>query len=64
MMMTDLHVREKTMVVVGTGCAGAECVKALRQSGYRGKNSSYHGQQMAHLQPNAYHLLRGRENWL
>ena len=25
------------MVIVGNGCAGAECIKALRQSGYRGK---------------------------
>ncbi len=28
---------EKSMVIVGNGCAGAECIKALRQSGYRGK---------------------------
>jgi len=25
------------MVIVGNGCAGAECIKALRQSGYRGE---------------------------
>jgi 3-phenylpropionate/trans-cinnamate dioxygenase ferredoxin reductase subunit len=25
------------MVIVGNGCAGAECVKALRQSGFKGK---------------------------
>jgi NADPH-dependent 2,4-dienoyl-CoA reductase/sulfur reductase-like enzyme len=25
------------MVIVGNGCAGAECIKALRQSGYRGQ---------------------------
>ena len=28
---------EKSMVIVGNGCAGAECIKALRQSGYRGE---------------------------
>ena len=28
---------EKSMVIVGNGCAGAECIKALRQSGYREK---------------------------
>jgi len=31
-----LHVREKNMVIVGNGCAGAECIKALRESGYNG----------------------------
>jgi len=30
-------VREKGMVIVGNGCAGAECVKALRESGYNEK---------------------------
>jgi NADPH-dependent 2,4-dienoyl-CoA reductase/sulfur reductase-like enzyme len=25
------------MVIVGNGCAGAECIKSLRQSGYQGK---------------------------
>ena len=25
------------MVIVGNGCAGAECIKALRESGYNGK---------------------------
>jgi len=33
----SLNVREKSVVIVGNGCAGAECIKALRQSGYRGK---------------------------
>ena len=28
---------EQSMVVVGNGCAGAECIKALRESGYKGK---------------------------
>ena len=36
-MVTDLHLREKNMVIVGNGCAGAECIKALRESGYREK---------------------------
>jgi len=27
----------KSMVIVGNGCAGAECIKALRQSGYNEK---------------------------
>jgi NADPH-dependent 2,4-dienoyl-CoA reductase/sulfur reductase-like enzyme len=34
---TRLDDREKSMVIVGNGCAGAECIKALRQSGYRGE---------------------------
>jgi hypothetical protein len=25
------------MLIVGNGCAGAECIKALRESGYRGE---------------------------
>jgi NAD(P)H-nitrite reductase large subunit len=32
-----LHAREISMVIVGNGCAGAECIKALRESGYNGK---------------------------
>jgi len=32
-----LYVRDKSMVIVGNGCAGAECIKALRESGYREK---------------------------
>ena len=31
-----MYVRDKSMVIVGNGCAGAECIKALRESGYRG----------------------------
>jgi NADPH-dependent 2,4-dienoyl-CoA reductase/sulfur reductase-like enzyme len=37
MVGTSLDAREKSMVIVGNGCAGAECIKALRQSGYREK---------------------------
>jgi NADPH-dependent 2,4-dienoyl-CoA reductase/sulfur reductase-like enzyme len=33
----DLYVRDKSMVIVGNGCAGAECIKALRESGYKEK---------------------------
>jgi 3-phenylpropionate/trans-cinnamate dioxygenase ferredoxin reductase subunit len=33
----NLHVRGKSIVIVGNGCAGAECVKALRESGYNEK---------------------------
>ena len=36
-MMTDSHILGKSMVIVGNGCAGAECIKALRESGYREK---------------------------
>jgi len=32
----DLHKPGKSMVIVGNGCAGAECIKALRESGYSG----------------------------
>ena len=35
--MINLHVREKDIVIVGNGCAGAECIKALRESGYNEK---------------------------
>ena len=35
--MINLHVREKHIVIVGNGCAGAECIKALRESGYNEK---------------------------
>ena len=31
-----MHGREKNMVIVGNGCAGAEGIKALRESGYNG----------------------------
>jgi NADPH-dependent 2,4-dienoyl-CoA reductase/sulfur reductase-like enzyme len=37
MMVIDLNAREKSMVIVGNGCAGAECIKALRESGYKEK---------------------------
>jgi 3-phenylpropionate/trans-cinnamate dioxygenase ferredoxin reductase subunit len=37
MVVIHLHVRGKNMVIVGNGCAGAECIKALRESGYNGK---------------------------
>ncbi len=37
MTVTDLHNRGKSMVIIGNGCAGAECIKALRESGYREK---------------------------
>ena len=36
MVVTNLPVRED-IVIVGNGCAGAECIKALRESGYNGK---------------------------
>ncbi|OGP93724.1 MAG: hypothetical protein A2156_06065 [Deltaproteobacteria bacterium RBG_16_48_10] len=36
MVVIDLYVRDKSMVIVGNGCAGAECIKALRESGYSG----------------------------
>jgi NADPH-dependent 2,4-dienoyl-CoA reductase/sulfur reductase-like enzyme len=32
-----LHLRDKSIVIVGNGCAGAECIKALRENGYIGK---------------------------
>ena len=35
--MINLSAREKSMMIVGNGCAGAECIKALRESGYREK---------------------------
>ena len=35
--MINLHVRGKSMVIVGNGCAGTECFKALRESGYNEK---------------------------
>jgi NADPH-dependent 2,4-dienoyl-CoA reductase/sulfur reductase-like enzyme len=28
---------ERAMLIIGNGCAGAECIKALRESGYRGE---------------------------
>jgi 3-phenylpropionate/trans-cinnamate dioxygenase ferredoxin reductase subunit len=37
MTVMDLNIRGKSMVIVGNGCAGAECIKALRESGYREK---------------------------
>jgi NADPH-dependent 2,4-dienoyl-CoA reductase/sulfur reductase-like enzyme len=37
MMVTDSHILGKSMVIVGNGCAGAECIKALRESGYKEK---------------------------
>ena len=37
MVVIDLYVRDKSMVIVGNGCAGAECIKALRESGYKEK---------------------------
>ena len=37
MTMINLHVRGKSMVIVGNGCAGTECFKALRESGYNEK---------------------------
>jgi NAD(P)H-nitrite reductase large subunit len=36
MVVTNLLVSED-IVIVGNGCAGAECIKALRESGYNGK---------------------------
>ena len=35
--MTNLQARGKNVVIVGNGCAGAECIKALRESGYKEK---------------------------
>src|SRR4030042_3676871 len=37
MVVINLHAREKGIVIVGNGCAGAECIKALRESGYKEK---------------------------
>jgi NADPH-dependent 2,4-dienoyl-CoA reductase/sulfur reductase-like enzyme len=37
MAVNDLHIPGKSMVIVGNGCAGAECIKALRESGCREK---------------------------
>src|SRR4030042_2832036 len=37
MTMIHLPVRGKSMVIVGNGCAGTECFKALRESGYNEK---------------------------
>ena len=36
MAVISLHVREKSVVIVGNGCAGAECIKALRENGIMG----------------------------
>ena len=36
-MVIDLHMPGESMVIVGNGCAGAECIKALRESGYKEK---------------------------
>jgi NADPH-dependent 2,4-dienoyl-CoA reductase/sulfur reductase-like enzyme len=35
MAVIDLDVRGKSIVIVGNGCAGAECIKALRESGHK-----------------------------
>jgi NADPH-dependent 2,4-dienoyl-CoA reductase/sulfur reductase-like enzyme len=35
--VTDSHIRGKSVVILGNGCAGAECIKALRESGYKEK---------------------------
>ena len=35
--MIHLHVKGKSMVIVGNGCTGAECIIALRGSGYNGR---------------------------
>jgi NADPH-dependent 2,4-dienoyl-CoA reductase/sulfur reductase-like enzyme len=35
MRVTELSIQRKNMVIVGNGCAGAEGIKALRESGYR-----------------------------
>ena len=35
--MIHLHLSGKKMVIVGNGCAGAECIQALRESGYNDK---------------------------
>ncbi|HUL23469.1 MAG TPA: NAD(P)/FAD-dependent oxidoreductase [Thermodesulfobacteriota bacterium] len=35
--VTDLHIQGKSVVIVGNGCAGAECINALRESGYKEK---------------------------
>ena len=32
-----MNARRKGLVIIGNGCAGAECIKALRESGYRGE---------------------------
>jgi len=37
MVMINLHVREQDIVIIGNVCAGAECIKALRESGYSEK---------------------------
>src|SRR4030043_280443 len=37
MLVINLPLKEKSMVIVGNGCAGAECIIALRKSGYNGK---------------------------
>jgi len=31
----ELHLKGKSMVIIGNGCAGAEAIKALREGGYR-----------------------------
>jgi NAD(P)H-nitrite reductase large subunit len=37
MTVINLHLRGKDIVIVGNGCAGAECIKALREGGYNEK---------------------------
>jgi NADPH-dependent 2,4-dienoyl-CoA reductase/sulfur reductase-like enzyme len=32
-----LHAVGKNIVIIGNGCAGAECIRALRESGYHNK---------------------------
>ena len=32
-----MYLKEKNIIIVGNGCAGAECIKALRESGYTRK---------------------------
>ena len=36
-MVVNLHSGERSIVIIGNGSAGAECIKALRESGYNGK---------------------------
>jgi len=52
----------KEHVIVGNGCAGAECIKALRQSGYRGEIHLLTDSRWP-IRTHAYYLLRGRKNW-
>ena len=35
--VTNLPIQGKSIVIIGNGCAGAECIKALRESGYKEK---------------------------